>query len=172
MIDGGEDPLYIARRLVRMAVEDIGLADPAALTNAIVARKAYQFLGSPEGELAIAQAALYLATAPKSNRAYAAWKSAKRRARETPSAPVPFHIRNAPTGLMKDLGYGKGYQYDPESEDGIYDQAYLPETLSGERYYEPGRFGFEKTIRERLKWWGERRRSLEIPGDQKGSGEA
>ena len=172
MIDGGEDPLYIARRLVRMAVEDIGLADPAALTNAIVARKAYQFLGSPEGELAIAQAALYLATAPKSNRAYAAWKSAKRRARETPSAPVPFHIRNAPTGLMKDLGYGKGYQYDPESEDGISDQAYLPETLSGERYYEPGRFGFEKTIRERLKWWGERRRSLEIPGGQKGSGEA
>ena len=172
MIDGGEDPLYIARRLVRMAAEDIGLADPAALTNAVVARDACQFLGLPEGELALAQAALYLATAPKSNRAYAAWKSAKRRARETPSAPVPLHIRNAPTGLMKELGYGKDYQYDPESDGGMPDQTYLPETLSGERYYEPGRFGFEKTVGERLKWWAQRRRGFEISDDQEGSEEA
>jgi putative ATPase len=158
MIDGGEDPLYIARRLVRMASEDIGLADPAALATTIAARDAFQFLGPPEGELALAEAVLYLATAPKSNRAYTAWKSALRRARETPSAPVPLHIRNAPTGLMKELGYGAGYKYDPEEEDGVSEQAYLPDELRGERFYEPGRFGFEKTVAERLKWWAERRR--------------
>jgi len=157
MIDGGEDPLYIARRLVRMASEDIGLADPAALTTAVAAREAYSFLGSPEGDLALAQATVYLATAPKSNRGYAAWKAAKERARQTPSAPVPLHIRNAPTGLMKELGYGKGYRYDPEEEDGVSAQTYLPDSLVGERYYEPGRFGFEKTIAERLKWWADRR---------------
>jgi putative ATPase len=157
MIDGGEDPLYIARRLVRMAAEDIGLADPGALATTIAARDAYHFLGSPEGDLALAQAVLYLATAPKSNRAYAAWKHASQRARETPSAPVPLHIRNAPTGLMKELGYGSGYQYDPEEEDGVSDQTYLPEAMKGERFYEPGRFGFEKTIGERLRWWAERR---------------
>jgi putative ATPase len=149
MIDAGEDPLYIARRLVRMATEDIGLADPAALATVVGARDAYHFLGSPEGDLALA---------PKSNRAYAAWKSALRRARETPSEPVPLHIRNAPTSLMKDLGYGKGYQYDPDAEDGVSTQEYLPDALKGERFYEPGRFGFEKTIAERLKWWAERRR--------------
>jgi len=159
MIDGGEDPLYLARRLVRMAVEDIGLADPAALTTAVAARDAFHFLGSPEGDLALAQAAVYLATAPKSNRAYAAWKSAVARARETPSAPVPLHLRNAPTSLMTDLGYGEGYQYDPDEVDGISGQAYLPDALQGERFYKPGRFGFEKTIGERLKWWAERRRT-------------
>ena len=157
MIDGGEDPLYIARRLVRMAVEDIGLADPAALQVSVAARDAFHFLGSPEGDLALAQAALYLATAPKSNRAYAGWKAAARRARETTGEPVPKHIRNAPTGLMKELGYGKGYQYDPDTSEGVADQHYLPDRLEGERFYEPGRFGFEKTIAERLRWWAERR---------------
>lgn len=157
MIDGGEDPLYIARRLVRMAVEDIGLADPAALQVAVAARDAFHFLGSPEGDLALAQAALYLATAPKSNRAYAGWKAAARRARETTGEPVPRHIRNAPTGLMKELGYGKGYQYDPDTAEGVADQHYLPDALQGDRFYEPGRFGFEKTIAERLRWWAERR---------------
>jgi putative ATPase len=157
MIDGGEDPLYIARRLVRIASEDIGLADPAALSNTIAARDAYQFLGSPEGELALAQAAVYLATAPKSNRAYTAWKSARLRARETSSAPVPMHLRNAPTDLMKDLGYSEGYAYDPDEADGVAGQRYVPEELHSEQFYEPGRFGFEKTIAERLKWWAERR---------------
>ena len=157
MIDGGEDPLYIARRLVRMATEDIGLADPGALQAAIAARDAFHFLGSPEGELALAQATVYLATAPKSNRAYAAWKEAMQRARETPSAPVPLHIRNAPTSLMKDLGYGSGYRYDPEEEHGVAAQEYLPDALRGERFYRPGRFGFEKTIAARLEWWAERR---------------
>jgi putative ATPase len=157
MIDGGEDPLFIARRLVRMASEDIGMADPAALTTAVAARDAFHFLGAPEGELALAQAVLYLATAPKSNRAYTAWKTALRRARETPAAPVPLHIRNAPTGLMKDLGYGAGYAYDPDEVDGVSAQEYLPESLRGERFYRPGRFGFEKTVEERLRWWADRR---------------
>ncbi len=163
MIHGGEDPKFIARRMVRMASEDIGLADPGALAATIAARDAYQFLGSPEGELALAQAVLYLATAPKSNRAYEAWKAAERRARETPSAPVPLHLRNAPTGLMKELGYGDGYRYDPAEADGVSDQEYLPEVLRGERFYEPGRFGFEKTIEERLRWWADRRGRLSSP---------
>ena len=158
MIEGGEDPLYIARRLVRMASEDIGLADPAALTTTIAARDAFHFLGSPEGELALAEAVVYLATAPKSNRVYAAWKAAVKRARDTPSAPVPLHIRNAPTDLMKDLGYGRGYRYDPDEPEGIAEQEYLPDELSGERFYEPGGTGFEKTIAKRLAWWAERRK--------------
>lgn len=157
MIDGGEDPLYIARRLVRMAVEDIGLADPNALQTAVAARDAYHFLGSPEGDLALAHVVVYLATASKSNRSYVAWKSALARARETPSAPVPLHIRNAPTELMKDLGYGRGYRYDPNESEGIAAQTYLPDELSGERFYEPGAFGFEEAIAERLRWWAERR---------------
>jgi putative ATPase len=157
MIAGGEDPLYVARRLVRMATEDIGLADPSALQAAVAARDAYHFLGSPEGELALAQATLHLATAPKSNRTYLAWKRALLRAGETASAPVPLHIRNAPTSLMKELGFGAGYRYDPEEEDGVADQAYLPDALRGEHFYEPGRFGFEKTIAARLRWWAERR---------------
>ena len=157
MIEGGEEPLYIARRLVRMASEDIGLADPNALTVTIAARDAYHFLGPPEGELALAEATLYLATAPKSNRAYEAWAAARARARETPSAPVPLQIRNAPTDLMKDLGYGEGYRYDPSEAEGIADQEYLPDAVRGERFYRPGRFGFETTIAERLEWWAKRR---------------
>jgi putative ATPase len=158
MIDGGEDPLYIARRLVRMASEDIGLADPDALRVTLAARDAFHFLGTPEGELALAEAAVYLATAPKSNRVYEAWGRAMQRARETTGEPVPLHIRNAPTGLMKQLGYGKGYRYDPAEEHGISDQTYLPERLAGERFYEPGPYGREPRIRERMEWWEERKR--------------
>jgi putative ATPase len=158
MIDGGEDPLYIARRLVRMAVEDIGLADPAALQVAVAAKDAFHFLGSPEGELALAEAAIYLAAAPKSNRAHEAWGAALAKARETPGAPVPLHIRNAPTGLMKDLGYGSGYRYDPAEPEGIAEQEYLPESLRGEVFYRPGSSGAEVAIAERLAWWAKRRR--------------
>jgi putative ATPase len=158
MIDGGEDPLYIARRLVRMAVEDIGLADPAALQVAVAAKDAFHFLGAPEGELALAEAAIYLATAPKSNRAYEAWGAALAKARETPGAPVPLHIRNAPTGLMKELGYGSGYRYDPAEPEGIAEQEYLPESLRGEVFYRPASSGAEIAIAERLAWWAKRRR--------------
>ena len=161
MIDAGEDPSYIARRLVRMASEDIGLADPDALPLTVAARDAYHFLGSPEGELALAEAVLYLATAPKSNRAYEAWSAALGRARGTPGEPVPLHIRNAPTGLMKELGYGKEYTYEPSEPDGVSAQTFLPERLAGERFYHPGRFGHEKTVAARLEWWTERRREAE-----------
>jgi putative ATPase len=153
MLEGGEDPLYLARRLIRMAVEDIGLADPAALNLAVGARDAYQMLGSPEGDLALAQAATYLATAPKSNRLYVAFGAARAAARDTPAEPVPLHIRNAPTRLMKELGYGKGYRYAFEAEDHYTPQEYLPEPLRGTRFYEPSEFGHEKRVRERLAWW-------------------
>ena len=165
MLEAGEDPLYVARRLVRIASEDVGLADPEALAVTLAARDAYHFLGSPEGELALAQAVLYLATAPKSNRAYMAWKAARDLARETPAAAVPLHIRNAPTGLMKELGYGKGYAYDPDQPDGVSAQAYLPEDLQGRRFYEPGPYGHEKAIRKRLEWWESRRASPVEPQD-------
>ena len=145
--------MYIARRTVRFASEDIGLADPKALQIAIAARDAYHFLGSPEGELALAEAAVYLATAPKSNRVYVAWGAALKAARDTPAAQVPKHIRNAPTGLMKELGYGAGYQYAHNSPDAYQPQEYLPDELRGTVFYEPGDFGFEKEIAKRLEWW-------------------
>jgi len=157
MIDGGEDPMYIARRTVRFAAEDVGLADPQALRLAIAARDAYHFLGSPEGELALAEAAVYLATAPKSNRVYDAWKRAQALARETPAEPVPLHIRNAPTRLMEELGYGKDYQYAHAVPEAYIPQEYLPEKLRGTPLYEPGNFGFEKEIAKRLAWWAELR---------------
>jgi len=169
MIDGGEDPLYLARRLVRMATEDIGLADPRALAVTIAAKDAYHFLGSPEGELALAEAVIYLATAPKSNRTYEAWGAAMRAARDTPAAPVPLHIRNAPTGLMKDLGYGKGYRYDHAEDDGIAaGQEYLPEKLRGAKWYEPTDRGFEKTLAERLAWWDKQK--AEVRSQTSGDG--
>ncbi|MGD2045837.1 MAG: replication-associated recombination protein A [Gemmatimonadota bacterium] len=168
MIDGGEDPLYIARRLVRMASEDVGLADPNALQVTVAARDAYHFLGSPEGELAIAEAVLYLATTPKSNRAYEAWGAALAKARETPGAPVPLHIRNAPTELMKDLGYAKGYRYDPNEEDGVADQEYLPDALKGSVFYRPGPYGREKRIAERMEWWAAHRRRKSEGGGGEG----
>ncbi len=153
MIDGGEDPMYIARRTVRFASEDVGLADPRALEIAIAARDAYHFLGSPEGELALAEAAVYLATAPKSNRVYAAWGAALAAARDTPAAVVPKHIRNAPTKLMKELGYGAGYQYAHSVPEGYLPQDYLPDEIADKRFYEPTQFGFEKEIAKRIEWW-------------------
>ena len=166
MIEGGEDPLYIARRTVRFAVEDVGLADPRALEIAIAARDAYQFLGSPEGELALAEAAVYLATAPKSNRVYLAWKAALDAARATPAAPVPMHIRNAPTKLMKELGYGDGYQYAHEAPEGYLPQDYLPDEVSDRAFYVPGSFGFEKEVEKRLAWWRALREQQEQQSQQ------
>jgi putative ATPase len=174
MLAGGEDPLYLARRLIRMASEDIGLADPEALQLAVAARDAFLFLGSPEGELALAEATVYLATAPKSNRTYLAWEEALRAARETPGAPVPMQIRNAPTDLMKELGYGAGYRYDPDEPHGVAAQHYLPDILRGRSFYRPGRFGHEETIRKRLEWWARKRedefRRIESREEVRGSG--
>ncbi len=153
MLAGGEDPLYIARRLVRMASEDIGLADPRALSVALAAKDAYHFLGSPEGELALAEAAIYLATAPKSNSAYTAFGDAQAAAQEHPAEPVPLHIRQAPTPLMKELGYGEGYKYAFDSHDAYFPQEYLPESLRGTVWYQPSDFGYEKTVKERMAWW-------------------
>ena len=153
MIEGGEDPLYIARRTVRFAAEDVGLADPRALEVAIAARDAFHVLGSPEGDLALAEAAVYLATAPKSNRVYVAWKAALDAARATPAAAVPLHIRNAPTGLMKELGYGAGYQYAHDAPGAYVPQDYLPDELRTREFYVPGPFGFEKEVEKRLAWW-------------------
>ncbi|MEJ2540327.1 MAG: replication-associated recombination protein A [Gemmatimonadota bacterium] len=170
MLNGGEDPMFVARRLVRMASEDIGLADPQALTVTLAARDAYHFLGSPEGELALAEAAVYLAVAPKSNRVYRAWKEAARAAGESPSAPVPLAIRNAPTELMKDLGYGKGYRYDPEEPDGVSGLRFLPNEVGDARFYEPGRFGFERTIQERLEWFHRKRSEARARSERAGDG--
>jgi putative ATPase len=153
MLESGEDPLYVARRLVRFASEDVGNADPAALTLALAARDAYHFLGSPEGELALAQATLYLALAPKSNAAYLAYGEARDDVRERPAEPVPLHIRNAPTGLMRDLGYGAGYQYAHDAPDARVAQEHLPEALRGRRYYRPTDRGLEAELGRRLAEW-------------------
>jgi putative ATPase len=155
MLAGGEDPLYIARRLVRIAAEDVGLADPRALALALAAKDAYHFLGSPEGELALAEVAVYLATAPKSNRVYTAFAQAMEAAAEHPAAAVPLHIRNAPTKLMEELGYGAGYKYAHAFEHAFVPQEYLPEALRGQRWYDPTEFGFEKDIKQRMEWWAE-----------------
>ena len=152
MIDGGEDPLYLARRLVRMASEDIGLADPTALMVTSEAARAYERLGSPEGELALAHAVIHLATAPKSNAAYVAWKAALRSARETGSLMPPKHILNAPTKMMKDQGYGAGYAYDHDTEEGVSGQNYFPDEMARQTFYQPKGEGREKPIAERLAW--------------------
>ena len=157
MLAGGEDPLYIARRMVRFASEDIGNADPQALQVAIGAKEAYHFLGSPEGELALAQAAIYLATAPKSNAVYKAFNLVQGDIQRTQALPVPMHIRNAPTKLMKDLGYGKDYKYPHDFPDHFVDETYLPENLKNRKYYRPTDFGFEKEIKKRLEWWAKKR---------------
>jgi putative ATPase len=153
MLAGGEPPLYILRRLVRFAVEDVGLADPQALTQAIAAKDAYDFLGSPEGELAVAQLVIYLATAPKSNAAYKALGAARRAAGETGSLMPPRHILNAPTRLMKDLGYGEGYQYDHDTAEGFSGQNYFPEQMPRQVFYDPTERGFEREVRKRLDYW-------------------
>jgi len=153
MLDGGEDPKYIARRLVRFAVEDIGMADPNALTQTLAAWDTYDRLGSPEGELAIAQAVIYLGTAPKSNAGYTAFSAAKRTAKEHGSLTPPMHILNAPTRLMKDLGYAKGYEYDHNTEDGFSGQNYFPDNMAREEFYQPVERGFEREIIKRLEYW-------------------
>jgi putative ATPase len=160
MLTAGEEPLYVLRRLVRFASEDIGLADPQALTQCLAAKDAYQFLGSPEGELAIVQACLYLAAAPKSNAAYVAQKAAWKSAKETGSLAPPAHILNAPTKLMKDSGYGANYAYDHEAEDGFSGADYWPEGMEAQTYYRPVERGFEREVLKRLEWWGKKRREM------------
>jgi putative ATPase len=157
MFDAGEDPLYLGRRLVRMAVEDIGLADPQALVICNAAKDAYDYLGSPEGELALAQACVYLATAPKSNGVYMAYKAARRAAKENGSLLPPKHILNAPTKLMRDEGYNEGYRYDHDEPDAFSGQNYFPEKMGRQQYYDPPERGFERDIRKRLDYWAKLR---------------
>lgn len=157
MFDAGEDPLYLGRRLVRMAVEDIGLADPQALVICNAAKDAYDYLGSPEGELALAQACVYLATAPKSNGVYMAYKAARRAAKENGSLLPPKHILNAPTKLMRDEGYNEGYRYDHDEPDAFSGQDYFPEKMGRQQYYNPPERGFERDIRKRLDYWAKLR---------------
>ncbi|HEV2079009.1 MAG TPA: replication-associated recombination protein A [Allosphingosinicella sp.] len=164
MLVAGEEPLYVLRRIVRFASEDIGLADPQALVQCLAAKDAYDFLGSPEGELAIVQACLYCATAPKSNAAYLAQKAAWRSAKETGSLMPPKNILNAPTKLMKEVGYGKGYRYDHDAPEGFSGDDYWPEEMEAQSFYEPVERGFEARIRERLAWWEERRREARRGG--------
>ncbi|HEV7477651.1 MAG TPA: replication-associated recombination protein A [Burkholderiales bacterium] len=158
MLDAGEDPLYLARRVVRMAVEDIGLADPQALVICNAAKDAYDFLGSPEGELAIAQAVIYIATAPKSNAAYMAYGAAMRTAKEAGSLLPPKHILNAPTKLMQSEGYGDGYDYDHDAPEAFSGQDYFPDALGRQKFYDPPERGFEREIRKRLEYWAKLRK--------------
>jgi putative ATPase len=160
MLAAGEDPLYIARRMIRFASEDVGNADPRALSVAVSAMQAFQFVGLPEGDLALAQAAVYLATAPKSNALYAGYGRVKQMIGQTGTLPVPLHIRNAPTRLMKELGYGKDYKYAHDFENAFVPQAYLPEELKGQAYYKPTDRGYEKIIRERLTEWRKLRKLM------------
>ena len=163
MLAAGEDPLYIARRLIRFASEDVGIADPQAITLAVSCRDAYHFLGSPEGELALVETAVYLATAPKSNAIYRAYKDVMKDIARTGSLPVPLHIRNAPTRLMRDLDYGRGYRYAHDYADGLVDQEHLPDQLRGRHYYNPTNRGYEALVRDRLTKWRQilRKRSEE-----------
>jgi putative ATPase len=171
MLDGGEDPMTLFRRAIAMAAEDIGLADPNALIMAVAARDAFHMLGPPEGYLPLAEMTIYLATAPKSNSAKVALGAALDAARTTPAAPVPLHIRNAPTPLMKELGYNQGYQYAHNSPDAYLPQEYLPDQLRDAMFYIPGAFGHEKKIAERLEWWARLKRGQETeprPDDEAG----
>jgi putative ATPase len=158
MMDAGEDPLFLARRVVRMAVEDIGLADPQALVVANAAKDAFDFLGHPEGELAIAQAVIYLATAPKSNAAYKAFGAAMRAAKEGGSLLPPKHILNSPTRLMKSEGYGSGYEYDHDTAEAFSGQDYFPDALGRQTFYDPPDRGFEREIRKRMDYWAKLRK--------------
>lgn len=169
MLSAGEDALYIARRMVRFASEDVGNADTNALAVALNAMESFRFLGHPEGELALAQAAVYLATAPKSNSIYTAYGAAKEEVRRSGALPVPFHIRNAPTKLMKDLGYGKGYKYAHDYRDAVVSQEHMPEQLKDKLFYFPSDRGYEKTIKSRLEKWREMTKGIK-QGSQKGSG--
>jgi putative ATPase len=159
MLEAGEDPMYILRRLVRFASEDVGMADPQALVVAIAAQQAYRFIGLPEGKLALAELVVYLATAPKSNALYAGYAKAERDVKTGKNDPVPHHLRNAVTGLMKNEGYGKGYKYDHDFKEHFSGQQHLPDSVAGNVYYDPGDEGFEKEIKQRLdKWWPDRKR--------------
>ena len=153
MLEAGEDPMYVARRLVRFASEDVGLADPNALVQAIAVKDAVHFLGMPEANVALAQLVVYLATAPKSNSLYSAYKKAAADAQKTSHLSAPLHIRNAPTKLMKDLDYGKDYKYDHAHENAYSYQNYFPDKMGEKVYYKPSNFGFEKEIKKRLDWW-------------------
>jgi putative ATPase len=168
MLVAGEEPLYLLRRLTRAAVEDIGMADPNALIQCLAAKEMYDFLGSPEGEIGIVQACLYLATAPKSNATYMAQKAAWRSARDTGSLMPPMHILNAPTKLMKNVGYGKGYSYDHDADEGFSGQNYWPEEMEAQNFYEPTDRGLEARIKERLDYWNERRKALQQSGEDAG----
>ncbi len=168
MLGGGEDPRYLARRITRMAVEDIGLADPEAVTQCLSAWETYERLGSPEGELALAQAVIHLALAPKSNAAYTAWKAAQRAARGSGSAPPPRHILNAPTRLMKDEGYGAGYAYDHDAEDGFSGQNYFPEGMERPTFYAPVERGFERELAKRTAYFAKLRRRRAEDGETGG----
>jgi putative ATPase len=169
MLDGGEDPMTLFRRAIAMAAEDIGLADPRALQIAVAARDAFHMLGAPEGYLPLAEMTIYLATAPKSNSAKAALGAAMEAASETPAAPVPLHIRNAPTSLMKELGYHAGYQYAHDAPEHYIPQEYLPDELRDARFYTPGPFGFEKEIAKRLEWWATLRARAAGDGEEEGT---
>ena len=153
MLASGEDPLYVARRMVRFASEDVGLADPQALAITLNAKAAYDFLGSPEGELALAEAVVYLASAPKSNRIYTAYGAVQKDVERSPHEPVPLNIRNAVTPLMKEIGYGQDYQYAHDNVLATTDMETMPARLKGRKYYEPGNLGFEKEVRKRIEWW-------------------
>ena len=157
MLAGGEQPLYIARRLVRASIEDVGLADPQAVVQALAAKDVYDFLGSPEGELALVQTVIYLASAPKSNAVYTAYGAARRAAEDHGSLTPPAHILNAPTKLMKNLGYGRGYEYDHEAEDAFSGQSYFPDAMARQKLYEPKDTGFEREITKRLDYWAKLR---------------
>jgi putative ATPase len=157
MLTAGEEPLYVLRRLTRAAVEDIGMADPQALVQCLAAKDCYDFLGSPEGELAIVQACLYLATAPKSNAAYKAQKAAWRSAKETGSLMPPQNILNAPTKLMKQIGYGQGYTYDHDAEEGFSGDNYWPEEMEPQTFYSPVERGFEREVAKRIEYWNKLR---------------
>jgi putative ATPase len=172
MVEGGLDPMVIFRRAIAMAAEDVGLADPEALKLAVAARDAYHMLGPPEGYLPLSQMVIYLATAPKSNGAKAALHAALEAAQETPGEGVPLHIRNAPTRLMKELGYHEGYQYAHDVPEAYIPQEYLPDRLRGSTFYTPGPFGFEREIAKRMAWWEQLRRRAEGEGaDAPESGE-
>ncbi len=168
MLVAGEEPLYVLRRLTRAAVEDIGMADPNALLQCLAAKDMYDFLGSPEGEIGIVQACLYLATAPKSNASYMAQKKAWRSAQDTGSLMPPMHILNAPTKLMKNVGYGKGYAYDHDADEGFSGQNYWPDEMEPQDFYQPTDRGFEARVRERLEYWEQRRKELQQSGDDAG----
>ena len=169
MISAGEDPLYIARRLVRFASEDVGLADPQALVIAIHAKEAYDFIGSPEGELALAEAVIYLAAAPKSNSSYTAFARAMKDVESSPFETVPLHLRNPVTSLMKDIGYGKNYMYAHDFEQMTTDMETFPEKFRGRKYYEPGILGYEKEIKKRIDWWDDLKKRMRSKRRQKKS---